>query len=98
MKYLASTECQRTVVRLGVVFPAARGTADTALQAHRQKGIDSSAFVTMSQAQTFLPPIADKAAQINEIIGGAIEASLQGTGLASPRLKAAHEQVQRLRN
>lgn len=97
VKYLASADCQRSVAQSGVVFPAARGTADIALQAHRQKGVDSSAFVTMSQSQTFLPPIADKAAQINEIIGGAIEASLQAPGQSQQRLKTANDQVHRLR-
>jgi len=96
VKYLASAECQHTVARFGVVFPAVHGSAETTVQVHRQKGIDTSAFLTMAQSPTFLPPIADKASQMNEIIGGAIESVLLGKQRAQAALQAANQQVNRL--
>lgn len=96
VKYLASTECQQTVARLGVVFPAIRGSAELTSQSHRLKGVDTTAFLTMAQSHTFLPPIADKASQMNELIGAAIESILLGRGRAQPTLEAAQLKVQQL--
>lgn len=96
VKYLASAQCQQTVARHGVVFPAVRGSADVAMQTHRQRGLDTSAFLTMAQSQTFLPPIADKASQINEVIGGAMESILLGRRQAKPALEQAQQRVMQL--
>lgn len=96
VKYLASSECQQTVARHGVVFPAVRGSAETAVQAHRQKGIDTSAFLSMAKSPTFLPPIADKASQMNEVIGGAMESIFLGKHRAKATLEDANRQVLQL--
>ena len=96
VKYLASAECQQTVARYGVVFPAVRGSAETTVLTHRQKGIDSSAFMTMAQSQTFSPPIADKASQVNEVIGGAMESIFLGHSSAKDALGTANQRVTQL--
>lgn len=96
VKYLASSECQQTVARHGIVFPAVRGGADTAMQNHRQKGIDTSAFLTMSQSQTFPPPIVDKASQINEVVGHSMESILMRSNNAKDALESANQRLKQL--
>jgi len=90
VKYLASPDCQNTVARLRGIFPAITSEVDTAQHHHRASGVDISAFLTMAQSHTFLPPIVDKASQINEIVGGAMEAILLGQGRAQAVLKEAN--------
>lgn len=91
VQYLASAECQRTVASHGIVFPAMTGMTEQVLQAHRQMGVDTSAFLTMSQAHTFLPPIAGNASRINDLVGHAIEAILLGKASAADALKKAND-------
>ncbi len=96
VKYLASADCQNIVAEAGAVFPAIHGTAEKTVAAHKRRGVDSTAFVTMSQAQTFSTPIGDHGAEINELMKGAIESILYGQQKATPALKAANEQINRL--
>jgi multiple sugar transport system substrate-binding protein len=96
MKYLASADCQGVVAGYGVVFPAINGMAEKALDVHRRKGIDASAFLTMAGEQTFLTPIAEHGAQANELIKGAIESVLLGKQAAGPALKDANTKVNKL--
>jgi multiple sugar transport system substrate-binding protein len=98
MKYLASAECQSVVAATAVVFPAIRGMAEKALQVHRGKGIDASAFLTMANEQTFLMPIADHGAQIDELVKGAVESVLLGKQAAGPALKDANQKINQLFN
>lgn len=96
LKYLASRECQQAVAGFGVVFPAIEGLAEVAQAAQRQRGVDSSALLQMAREHTFATPMADNAAQIEELMKGAIESVLAGRQPAGPALKAANEQVNRL--
>jgi multiple sugar transport system substrate-binding protein len=98
MKYLASSQCQSVVAASGVVFAAIHGMAEKALEVHRKKGIDASAFLTMAGEQTFLMPIADHGAQIDELMKGAIESVLLGRQAAGPALKEANAKVNKLFN
>ncbi len=96
IKYLASPECQRVVAARGVTFPAIDGMADAVLSLHRSKGIDASAFVTMSREQTFLMPIAEHGGRIEVMMNGAIESVLLGKQRAGPALAEANQKINKL--
>lgn len=95
VRYLASADCQAVIAARGVVFPAIKGMAEQALAVHRAKGIDASAFLEMAQSQTFPSPISDSAAEVNELIGNAIESVLLGQTKAGPALAAANAKVRK---
>jgi multiple sugar transport system substrate-binding protein len=90
VKYLGSADCQNVVASYGVVFPAVKGMADKAVETQKKKGVDSSAFLTMAKAKTFLAPIGDNGSEINEAINGAMESALLGKQPAAAALKAAN--------
>ena len=96
VKYLASADCQNVVAGYGVVFPAITGLAEKAVEVQKKKGVDSSAFLTMSKEQTFLAPIADNGSQVDELIKGAIESTLMGQKPAAASLKDANDKVNKL--
>ena len=96
MKYLASPTCQSVVAAQGVVFPAINGMAEKALEVHRSKGIDASAFLTMAKDQVFLMPIAEHGAQIDALMKGTLESVLLGKQAAGPALKAANDKINQL--
>lgn len=96
VKYLASPECQRVVAATGVIFPSIRGLAEQVVEQHRAKNVDASAFLTMAREQTFLSPVADNAAQVEELMKGAIESVLLGRRTAGPALKEANDKANRL--
>lgn len=95
VKYLGSKACQSVVADKGVVFPAINGLAEKAMGAHMLRDIDSSAFLTMAQAKTFLAPIADNGSRINEIVDGAIQSVLLGRENATDALTSANKKVLR---
>jgi multiple sugar transport system substrate-binding protein len=93
VKYLGSAECQNTVASFGVVFPAIKGMPQKAIAVQKQKGVDSSAFLTMAKGKTYLAPMSDNGLQINPIVNKAIETILQGKGEAAATLQAANEKI-----
>lgn len=97
VKYLASAECQGVVAGYGVTFPAIRGMPEKAVAAVKLKtGVDASAFLLMAQEHTFLTPIADNAAQVDELMKGALESVLLGKQTAGPALRQANEKINKL--
>ena len=96
VKYLGSADCQNTVATYGVVFPAVKGTAEKAIEAQKKKGVDSSAFLTMSKSTTFLTPMVDNSSEIDETISGALEAVLMGRGDAASTMKTANSKANEL--
>jgi multiple sugar transport system substrate-binding protein len=96
VKYLGSADCQGVVAAQGVVFPSIKGMAKKAVEAQKAKGIDSSAFLTMSKAKTFLPPIGDNAAQVNQVITDAVESVLIGKSDAPSAMKTANATANQL--
>jgi multiple sugar transport system substrate-binding protein len=96
IKYLASPACQRVVAARGVTLPAYRGLAEEVVAQHRSRGVDAQAFVTMSQADTFLMPIAENGAQVEALVKHAIESVLLGRQAAAPALAEAQRKVDRL--
>lgn len=97
VKYLASVECQGVVAGYGVTFPAIRGMPEKAVAAVKLKtGVDASAFLLMAQEQTFLTPIAENAAQGDELMKGALESVMLGKQQAGPALRQANEKINKL--
>jgi len=90
VKYLGSANCQEVVASYGVVFPAVKGMAAKAVGVQKQKGVDSSAFLTMAQSQVFLMPIGDNGSEISEVMNGAMESVLMGKQTAAVALKDAN--------
>jgi hypothetical protein len=58
--------------------------------------VDTGALLQMAREHTYATPMADDAAQIEELMKGAIESVLAGREQAGPALKAANAQVNRL--
>ncbi len=96
VKYLASADCQSVVASTGVVFPAIAGMAEKSLEVQKKKGVDSSAFLLMAKEQTFLTPIADNAAEIDELMNSSIESVLLGKQKAATALKEANDKANKL--
>jgi multiple sugar transport system substrate-binding protein len=96
VKYLASPECQDTVGKAGVVFPAIPSGTEAAKAAFAAKGIDVSAFTTqVDDKTTFLFPITDHAAAIQQIMKPAMDNVLNGSADVSS-LTEANDQVNAL--
>ena len=96
VKFMASPDCQTMVANTGIVFPSITALAELTRAVHRQKGVDSSAFLEMAGARTFPMPIADHAAQTEDLMKRALEAVLIGKQTAGPALRDANEQIRRL--
>ncbi|WP_405741401.1 sugar ABC transporter substrate-binding protein [Streptomyces sp. NBC_00028] len=77
VKYLASNECQKTVGRYGIVFPATPDGTAAAVAAYRKKGIDVSAFTEpvtdKRHARTFAFPVTDYAADVYALMRPAMQ-------------------------
>lgn len=93
VKYLGSADCQAVVASKGVVFPAITGMPEKAMEAHKAKGVDSSAFITMSKEKTFLAPIADNGSQIDDLMKNALESVFLGKADAATALKEVSGKV-----
>ncbi len=96
VNHLASADCQRKLADAGTVFPALTGLSERTLAALRQRGIDAGAFAEMARSPTFAPPIVENAAEIDQIIGSAIETVLLGRAEAGAALRAANARVRAL--
>ena len=98
VKYLASPACQNTVGDAGAVFPAIPAATDRALAAFKAKGVDVSSFVRQAKAAggTFLFPITENAAQINEIMTSALQSVFLGKTKAADTLPGANDKVNAL--
>jgi multiple sugar transport system substrate-binding protein len=93
VRYLGSASCQSVIAQRGVVFPALRQLDQMTVDAHAKQGIDTQAFLDMTRATTFQPPIAKGGAQIDSIMDSAIETILLGQADAAPTLKDANQKV-----
>lgn len=72
--HLASADCQRTVGRHGVVFPATPAGTDAAVAAYRKRGIDVTAFTRpVADEETFSFPVTDYAADVYALMRPAVQ-------------------------
>jgi multiple sugar transport system substrate-binding protein len=97
MKYLASSDCQRTVGSSAIVFPAIPAAAAVAVQTRQKQNVDVSAFTSYVDAkQTVLFPITSKAAQINLLVQPVMEKIVLGQVDPAKALKAVNSDVNKL--
>lgn len=96
VRHLASDGCQRKLAAAGAVFPALAGLSAQTQEVWRQRGVDARAFAEMASAGTFAPPVVENAAEIDQIIGTAIENVLLGRAQAGPALRAANARARAL--
>jgi multiple sugar transport system substrate-binding protein len=96
VEYLGSTACQDVVGDQGVVFPAILSSADRAVDAYAERGIDVSPFTDhIADGTTFLFPITSGAAQVEGIMKPAMDSVLTGQADVGS-LTGANERVNAL--
>ena len=78
------------------MFPAVEGMAEKAMAVHRARGIDTSAFLLMTQEKTFPSPVSERGAEINALMKNAIESVLLGQKAAAPALKEANDKINKM--
>ncbi|MCG3208133.1 MAG: hypothetical protein FOGNACKC_01735 [Anaerolineae bacterium] len=99
VKFLASPTCENIVGSYAVVFPAIQSGVDKALAAHKEKGLDVSAFTkeALDPNGTFLFPVADHDSEINTIMTQTEEKIYLGqTTDVAAALKQANDEVNAL--
>jgi multiple sugar transport system substrate-binding protein len=97
MKFLASSDCQLTVGRSAIVFPAIPQAATEALQTREKQNIDVTAFTSyVDTKHTTLYPITNKAAQIQLLVGPVMERILLGRVDPAKALTSVNEDVNKL--
>lgn len=95
VKYVGSRECQSRIAEQGVVYPAVRGLGQVSADVQARRGVDPRVYVEAVQGTTFLAPIVARSAEINDLMGSAIERVLYGGadaqqvfGDVAPRVRA----------
>jgi len=84
VKFLGSKECQDIVANAAVVFPAITSSADIAIKAFADKGIDVSPFTDhVKDGTTFLFPITEHAADVDAALRPTMDAVVAGKADAS---------------
>lgn len=96
VKFLGSASCQSIVAQRGVVFPAIQKLDPLTVDARAKRGIDTQAFLDMTKATTFRPPIAKSDAEIDAIMNTAIESIFLGRADAATALREANAKVNEL--
>ncbi|MEM7338472.1 MAG: sugar ABC transporter substrate-binding protein [Actinomycetota bacterium] len=92
VQYMASPACQEIIGGGAVVFPAIPSATKVAQDAHAANGVDVSAFtVHVDEGTTFLFPITRESAEIERIMGNAIDAVMRGEGDAQTIIDANDE-------
>ncbi|MDL2080536.1 sugar ABC transporter substrate-binding protein [Streptomyces sp. GXMU-J15] len=96
VKYLASDECQRTVGRYGIVFPATPEGTRAAVAAYEKKGIDVSAFTEpvtgRRDSLTFSFPVTDYAADVYALMRPAMQ-DVYANGAPVSDLSRTNDQI-----
>ena len=96
VEFLGSPACQDIVGENAVVFPAIPSGTDKAQAAWKSQGIDISSFTDhLTNKTTFLFPITDHAAEINNLMQSSMDDVLSGKAPASS-LTATNTQVNQL--
>jgi len=98
VEFLGSKQCQDIVGKAGVVFPAITSSAELAMRAYADKGIDVRPFTDqVTNGTTFLFPITAHAADVDAAIRPTMDAVVAGKADASD-LSDANKQVNELFN
>ncbi len=94
--FLASKDCQDITASKGIAFPAVESSAEISRQAFAEAGIDTAPFqVPIEEGSTYLAPVAENWAELQAIMGPAMDAILSLEADPST-LVEANEQVNAL--
>lgn len=94
--FLGSKECQDITAAKGVAFPAVESSAEISREAFADAGIDTAPFeVPIEEGSTYLAPVAENWAELQAIMGPAMDAILSLQADPSS-LVEANEQVNAL--
>lgn len=97
VKFLGSSECQSIVGNAGVVFPARPEAVDLAIEAHKARGVDVSAFTKLANAEsTFSFPMTERGNEVDTILKTALDKVMLGQGEPAEVLPAANEEINAL--
>jgi multiple sugar transport system substrate-binding protein len=98
VNFLASADCQNLVADKAVVFPAITTAGQKALAAHKAAGRDVSAFLDEANDPqgTFLYPITDHAAKVEQLVLAAYESIMLGSADPATTLKSVNTEVNNL--
>ncbi len=96
VRFVGSRECQALIAPHGVVYPAIRGLAASAVAAQRARGVDAQVFLETARGLTFPPPIVRHAAEVNDLMATTLERVLSGRVTAAQALPEAQRRVQAL--
>ncbi|SDJ56136.1 ABC transporter substrate-binding protein [Streptomyces indicus] len=95
VKFLASPECQKSVGKHAVVFPAQKAGTEEALAAHKAQGRDVTAFTDAAASKdgTFLLPVTEHGTEINPLVQDAVQSVILGQTGAESALKSVNDKV-----
>jgi multiple sugar transport system substrate-binding protein len=95
LKFAASPTCEEIVGSFAVVFPAIPSAVDIAVAKRLEQGVNVAAFsdLTKEEGATFLFPVTDFAAQINDIMVKAMDRIYLGEATAAEVIPAAAAEV-----
>jgi multiple sugar transport system substrate-binding protein len=97
VKFLGSSECQSIVGKAGVVFPARPEAVELAIEAHKARGVDVSAFTKLATADsTFSFPMTERGNEVDSIMKTALDKVMLGQGEPAVILPAANEEINAL--
>lgn len=98
VRYLGSVECQLTVGKAAVTFPALLSGVNQMIAHYTARGIDISAFTeqALTPEGIFLFPVTEHAAEIGAIMQPVIVAILRGEADPATALPAANARVNAL--
>lgn len=97
--FMGSKQCQDLTAAKGIAFPAVESSADISREAFEAAGIDTSAFqVPIEQNSTYLAPVAENWAELQAIMGPAMDQILSLDADPATTLVQANEQVNALFN
>lgn len=97
IKFMASRECQDIIGAEAVVFPSIPASTDIAIEAHRDNGVDVSAFTDAATAEgTFPYPVTFHGSQVEDAMTSAFDGIFLGTEEVGPALKRANDRVRSL--
>jgi multiple sugar transport system substrate-binding protein len=97
VKFLGSSECQSIVGKASVVFPARPEAVELAIEAHKARGVDVSAFTKLAVAEsTFSFPMTERGNEVDSILKTALDKVMLGQGEPAEILPAANAEINAL--
>lgn len=96
VRYVASYECQRMLAETGVLYPAWKGLAATAVGIQQRQGIDTQVFLDAAAGRSFLPPVVPHGTEVSDLMSATIQRILSGRVRAAEALPEAERRVRQI--